>query len=155
MSEIDVAERRETIGALGFAIWVLDEKIALSDLEWARAAWDDMGGSEPDDERALVEIRAEKILPSLMDAFEHPAEASLEDLIAFLCARRQREQEQFDLYREGARALYEYECARALKTDPASVPADGFPRWDDLTDEDQRPYLILARRVVLATREAR
>ena len=40
------------------------------DRAWAEAAWDDMGGGEPCEERALVEIAAERALRAALNTKE-------------------------------------------------------------------------------------
>ena len=48
--------------ALARAWWIQEAVDGGSDRAWAEAAWDDMGGSEPTDERAEYEIRADAVL---------------------------------------------------------------------------------------------
>ena len=43
----------------------------VEDRVWGEAAWDDMGGSEPSDERALVEIAAERALEAALTPKEN------------------------------------------------------------------------------------
>lgn len=42
----------------------------VEDRVWGEAAWDDMGGSEPSDERALVEIAAKRALDAALNPGE-------------------------------------------------------------------------------------
>lgn len=59
---------QDMIRRAAFEIWLADNR--GPGLEWARMAWDDMGGSEPCAERSLVEITAEKALRAAFNTEE-------------------------------------------------------------------------------------
>ena len=51
---------QDMIRRAAFEIWLVDNR--GHGLEWAKMAWDDMGGSDAADERIFAEITAEKAL---------------------------------------------------------------------------------------------
>lgn len=59
----------DMVRAAAREIWLSGTK----DRAWAEAAWDDMGGSEPCEERALVEIAAERVLEAALNPKENEA----------------------------------------------------------------------------------
>ncbi|XKH58314.1 hypothetical protein LG293_16955 (plasmid) [Citricoccus nitrophenolicus] len=63
------------------AIWIQGAVDEGSTRQWAEEAWEDMGGSEPADERALLEV---KVAESLRSA---PHYDRLGDLVADVTAR--------------------------------------------------------------------
>lgn len=62
---------QDMIRRAAFEIWLVDNR--GPGLEWAKMAWDDMGGSDAADERVFAEITAEKALRAAFNPEEEVA----------------------------------------------------------------------------------